>query len=498
MFKDLFALKPIEDFEAASCSEDLKRSLGPWALISLGIGSVIGTGIFVLTGLAAAEHAGPAVVWAFVLAGVGSGFAGLCYAELAAMIPVAGSAYSYSYATLGEFVAWFIGWDLMLEYAFSVSTVAVGWSRYFVSLLDTLHINFLPAALTNAPFNVGQNGVSIVTTGAIIDLPAIVICACVSAVLYVGIKQSSFANNLMVITKIVIILLVIGFGAFYISPSNWHPFIPPNTGTWGEFGYSGILRAAGIIFFAYVGFDAVSTLSQEAKNPQRDMPVGILGSLLICTLLYIAMAAVLTGMLPYRQLNDAAPVAAALNAYPGLLWLSIPVTLGALAGLTSVILVTMLGQTRIFYSMARDGLLPRAFRQCHPRFKTPHWSTLITGAFTALLAGVFPLDILGELVSIGTLLSFMLVCVGVLVLRYLRPELPRPFKVPAPWFTCLAGVFFCGIMALSLPGGTWIRLLLWALLGIGIYFVYGYRHSALRNKAAESLLSERRVELSQL
>lgn len=482
MIKQLLALKPIERFTAESDSHDLKRTLGPWALVSLGIGSVVGTGIFVVTGLVAAEHAGPAIVWAFVLAAIGSAFAGLCYAELASMIPVAGSAYSYSYATLGEFVAWFIGWDLMLEYAFSVSSVAVGWSRYFVSLLDTLHVNFLPAALTNAPVAVGADGVSIIASGAMVDLPAVFICLCIAAVLYVGIRQSSFVNHVMVIVKVAIILLVIGFGAFYVSPHNWQPFIPPNTGTWGEFGVSGILRGAGVIFFAYVGFDAVSTLSQEAKHPQRDMPIGILGTLLICTLLYIAMSAVLTGMVPYKELNDAAPVAKALNAFPSLLWLSIPVSLGALAGTTSVILVTMLGQTRIFYSMARDGLLPRAFRVCHPDFKTPHWSTLITGAFTALLAGVFPLDILGELVSIGTLLSFVLVCVGVLALRYLRPELPRPFKVPVPWFTCLAGVFFCGLMAVSLPAGTWLRLAIWAALGVAIYFCYGYRHSALRQR----------------
>jgi APA family basic amino acid/polyamine antiporter len=492
MLKELFALKPLEHFDAAS--DDLKRALGPWALISLGIGSTIGTGIFILTGLAAAEHAGPAIILAFVLAGVGSAFAGICYAELASMIPVSGSAYSYTYATLGEFLAWCIGWDLMLEYAFSVSTVAVGWSHYAVSLLDTLHLNFLPAALTNAPFNVGSNGVAIITTGAIIDLPAVLICACIAAVLYIGIKQSSFANNIMVITKIAIIILVIGFGAFYIAPANWHPFVPPNTGVWGNFGYSGVLRAAGVIFFAYVGFDAVSTLSQEAKNPQRDMAIGILGSLVVCTLLYIAMSAVLTGMLPYAQLNTAAPVATALNAYPKLLWLSIPVSLGALAGLTSVILVTVLGQTRIFYSMARDGLLPTAFSACHPRFKTPHRSTLMTGIFTASLAGVFPLDILGELVSIGTLLAFILVCIGVLVLRYTRPDAPRPFKVPAPWFTCLAGVFFCGLMAASLPSGTWIRLVVWAALGVIIYFAYGYRHSTLRHgylKSGHSKHSEK-------
>jgi basic amino acid/polyamine antiporter, APA family len=480
MLKNLLATKSIQDM-AASGGSDLRRSLGPAALTAIGVGGIIGTGIFVLTGLAAANHAGPAIVLAFVLAGIGCIFAGLCYAEFAAMIPVSGSAYAYSYATLGEFVAWFIGWNLILEYLFAASTVAVGWSRYLVKLLDALHINFLPPALTSAPLDIVA-GHGIVQTGALVNLPAVFIIAVVTSILIVGIRQSSFVNGLVVAVKVGIVVLVIGFGAFYISPDNWTPFIPENTGTWGQFGWSGILRAAGIIFFAYIGFDAVSTAAQEAKNPQRDVPIGILASLVICTILYVLMSAVLTGMLPYPQLNDAAPVAAALEAHPSLLWLTIPVIIGAVAGLTSVILVMMLAQSRIFYSMSRDGLLPPAFRHCHAEWKTPVFSTVLTGLGAGVIGGLFPLGILGELVSIGTLTAFITVCIGVLVLRVTKPELPRPFRVPWPWFTCIGGVVFCGAMALGLPGDTWLRLAIWTAIGVVIYFGYGYRNSVLRNR----------------
>jgi APA family basic amino acid/polyamine antiporter len=489
MLNQLLATKSIKDLAASGDSGELRRSLGSTALIAIGVGGIIGTGIFVLTGLAAANHAGPAIVLSFILAGIGCIFAGLCYAEFAAMIPVSGSAYAYSYATMGEFIAWFIGWNLVLEYLFAASTVAVGWSRYLVKLLDALHINFMPERLTSAPLN-WVAGEGFVGTGALINLPAVFIIAVVTSILVVGIRQSSFVNALVVAIKVGIVVLVIGFGAFYVSGSNWEPFIPPNTGEWGVYGWSGILRAAGIIFFAYIGFDAVSTAAQEAKNPQRDVPVGILGSLIVCTILYVLMSGVLTGMLYYPKLNDAAPVAAALEAHPSLLWLSIPVIIGAVAGLTSVILVMMLAQSRIFYSMSRDGLLPPAFRACHPQWKTPVFSTVLTGLGAGLIGGLFPIGILGELVSIGTLTAFITVCIGVLVLRKTRPDLPRPFRVPWPWFTCLGGVVFCGAMALGLPGDTWLRLAIWTAIGVAIYFAYGHRNSALRKQEIDARAGE--------
>lgn len=488
MYKNLFITKSMQDFAAAGRLTELKRTLGPGALTAIGIGGIIGTGIFVLTGLAAAQHAGPAIVLSFILAGIGCIFAGLCYAEFASMIPVSGSAYSYAYAVLGELVAWFIGWDLVLEYLFAASTVAVGWSRYLGKWFEAMHLPYLPDTLTHAPVEWVDNS-HFIATGAIVNLPAVLIVALVTGILYVGIRQSAIVNNIIVAIKVTIVILVIGFGAAYVVPANWHPFIPENTtGVWGDFGVSGILRASGIIFFAYIGFDAVSTATQEAKNPQRDVPIGILGSLLICTVLYILMSGVLTGLLPYPQLNDAAPVATALLAHPQLNWLTNWVIVGALAGLTSVILCMMLAQSRIFYAMSKDGLLPKAFGLAHPSFKTPHISTLVTGLLAAPVAGIFPIDLLGELVSIGTLLAFVVVCIGVLVLRHTKPNADRPFKVPAPWFTCLAGVFFCGVMALSLPKDTWYRLLAWAVIGFTIYFGYGYRHSLLRKNGSAAEL----------
>jgi APA family basic amino acid/polyamine antiporter len=484
----LLATKPFEDLQAEHAASKLKRALGPWQLTFLGVGATIGTGIFVLTGLEAAQHAGPAIVLSFVLAGVACVFAGLCYAEFASMVPLAGSAYTYSYATLGEFAAWFIGWDLLLEYMFAASTVSVGWSRYFVKFLEQYHMNFLPAALTSAPFATGPDGLSLVQTGAIINLPAVFISALAGAICYVGIRQSAIVNTLIVALKVSVIIAVIGFGAFYVSGANWHPFIPPNTtGEYGNFGFSGILRAAGVIFFAYIGFDAVSTAAQEARNPQRDLPFGILMGLGICTLLYILMAAVLTGLLPYQQLNDAAPVAIALEAHAGLKWLSAFVVPGAIFGLTSVILVMILGQSRILLAMSRDGLLPQAFGSVHERYRTPHVATAVTATVAALMGGVFPLGLLSELVSIGTLLAFVMVSISVLVLRYTRPTLHRPFRVPLPWFTCLAGAGFCGWLMVSLPFDTWVRLVVWALIGIGVYYFYGRHHSRLRAAAREPM-----------
>ncbi|MEP7245301.1 MAG: amino acid permease [Gammaproteobacteria bacterium] len=479
--RGIFATISIAELSRDREGASLNRSLGPGALIAIGIGGIIGTGIFVLTGLAAAQHAGPAIPLSFIMAALGCVFAGLCYAEFSSMVPVAGSAYAYSYATLGEFTAWFVGWNLVLEYLFAAATVAVGWSRYFVKLLDHFNVNFLPVALTNAPLGVGPDGHSIVLTGALFNLPAVFIAAVVTVICYIGIRQSTTFNGFIVAIKVTVVVLVIAFGAFYINFDNWHPYIPPNTGKFGEFGISGILRASGIIFFAYIGFDAVSTAAQEAKNPSRDMPIGILGSLVICTVLYILMSAVLTGMVPYQMLNDAAPVAVALQAHPALDWLTTWVIVGALAGLTSVILVMILAQARIFLTMANHGLIPPAFAKVHPTYRTPGVATIVTGVFAAIAAGALPIGLLGELVSIGTLIAFIVVCIGVLVLRKQRPDLPRPFRVKAVWPVAILGVLFCGAMAATLPRDTWIRLVVWTAIGVVIYFTYSAKHSKLRN-----------------
>jgi basic amino acid/polyamine antiporter, APA family len=485
--RGLFATIPIAELAKESEGQTLNRSLGPLALIAIGIGGIIGTGIFVLTGLAAAQHAGPAIVLSFVIAALGCVFAGLCYAEFSSMVPVSGSAYAYSYATLGEFTAWFVGWNLVLEYMFAAATVSVGWARYAVRLLDQWDLNFLPAALTAAPLTVAADGHSLVATGALVNLPAVFIAAIVTVICYIGIRQSATVNGVVVVIKVAIVLAVIAFGAYYVNVDNWSPFIPENTtGNFGDFGWSGVLRASGIIFFAYIGFDAVSTAAQEARNPSRDMPIGILGSLVICTLLYILMSAVLTGMVPYPQLNDAAPVAVALQAHEGLNWLTVWVIIGALAGLTSVILVMILAQARIFLTMAKHGLLPPAMGRVHPKFRTPHVATAFTGVFAALVGGTFPIGLLGELVSIGTLIAFVVVCIGVLVLRYKRPDLPRPFRVKGVWPVAILGVFFCTAMILSLGVGTWVRLILWTVIGLIFYAAYGYKNSKLRKGELEN------------
>src|SRR5277367_4504293 len=479
--KGLFATKSIADYQEEAAGKHLVRALGIPALIAFGIGGIIGTGIFVLTGLAAAQHAGPAIVISFLIAGLGCMFAGLCYSEFAAMVPVAGSAYAYSYATLGEFVAWFVGWNLILEYMMACSTVAVGWSRYFIKLLDHYGINFIPAALSSAPFEAGDVGFQVHTTGAFLNLPAIAIIIAATALCYKGIRESAVVNTVIVAIKVSIVIAVIAFGIRFVNAQNWVPYIPKNTGTFGEFGWSGILQASAIIFFAYIGFDGVSTVAQEAKDPQRGMPIGMLGSLAICTVLYILMASVMTGLVPFKQLNDAAPVAVALEAHPQLAWLTTWVIWGALFGLTSVIITMIIPQARIWLTMSHDGLLPKFFGAVHPKFRTPHVSTLITGLAAATFGGLLPINILGELVSIGTLIAFIVVCIGVLVLRYTRPDLKRPFRVKWVWFTSLMGVFFCAGMAASLPNGTWLRLVLWSVLGILIYLLYGYKHSRLRS-----------------
>jgi APA family basic amino acid/polyamine antiporter len=455
----------------------LRRSLGALNLTMLGIGAIIGAGIFVLTGSAAAQYAGPAIVLSFVLAGAGCLFAGLCYAEFASMIPIAGSAYTYGYATLGEFFAWIIGWDLILEYLFAASTVSVGWSGYFTAFIrDQLGIN-IPAALTSAPLR-STGGLHFETTGAIINLPAVALVAILTTLLVIGIQQSARVNNIIVMVKVLIVLLVIGFGLMFVVPANWTPFIPPNTGEFGQFGWSGIVRAAGVIFFAYIGFDAVSTAAQEAKRPQRDLPIGILASLAICTVLYILMSLVMTGVAHYSELNVPNPVYVAIDkAGPSLAWLKWMVSLGAIAGLASVVLVMLLGQPRIFYSMARDGLLPPVFGKVHPKFQTPYVSTIITGSVAGVIAGLFPIQILGELVSIGTLLAFVIVSAGIIVLRYRFPDLPRPFKTPLVPLVPILSILICGYMMSALPGDTWLRLLIWLAIGLVIYFLYGRHYS---------------------
>ncbi|MEL1264722.1 amino acid permease [Pseudoxanthomonas putridarboris] len=486
MLKTLFRVKPVapaghvdagEPFEGSLEGEaTLKRTLTAKHLVMLGIGAVIGAGIFVLTGQAAALHAGPAIMLSFVMAGVACALAGLCYAEFAALMPVSGSAYSYSYATLGEFVAWFIGWCLVLEYLFAASTVAVGWSGYLNSFLGTLGIP-IPDALSSATFTV-ING-EFVRSGAILNLPAVFIVAAVSGLCYVGITQSAFVNSIVVAIKVTVILLFVGFGLQYVDPANWQPFIPANEGP-GKFGFEGVTRAAAIVFFAYIGFDAVSTAAGEAKNPQRDMPIGILGSLVVCTIIYIVVCAVLTGMLPYTQLGTEKPVATALEAYPSLLWLKTLIEIGAIAGLSSVILVMLMAQPRIFYSMAKDGLMPKIFGKVHPKFQTPYVGTIIVGVIAATLAGFLPINLLGEMVSMGTLLAFATVSAGVLILRFTKPDLPRPFRVPLAIVVCPLGVAACLYLFWQPFTEHWKLFVGWTVIGLVIYFTYGFWNSKLR------------------
>jgi len=487
----IFATKSIEQLKAESegtGEHSLRRVLGPTNLVTLGIGAIIGTGIFVLTGQAAAQYAGPAIVLSMVVAGVASALAGLCYSEFASTVPIAGSAYTYGYATLGEFIAWIIGWDLILEYALGGATVAVGWSGHLTSFLhDFLGIT-IPASLASAPCSIvpaaGCN------PDAYLNLPAVLIAIAVTVLIVIGIKESANVNSVIVVIKVAVVLIVILGGAAYVNSANWQPIIPPNTGHFGEYGWSGVLRGAGVIFFAYIGFDAVSVAAQEAKNPQRDMPIGILGSLVVCTILYILVSGVMVGLVPYREmLGSPAPMVVAIRAAEAasggstlLRIMTMLVELGAIAGLSSVMVVLMMAQPRIFYSMSRDGLLPPFARKIHPRFRTPHITSIITGVIVALAAGFTPIGALGELVSIGTLLAFVIVSIGVIFLRYRRPDLHRPFKTPLVPFIPILSALVSFALMLGLPFDTWLRLVIWMAIGLVLYFAYGYKHSELRKR----------------
>jgi APA family basic amino acid/polyamine antiporter len=482
----LFATKPVDPVDAA---QPLRRVLGPVDLTLLGIGAIIGTGIFVLTGQAAAAHAGPAVVLSMIVAGIASALAAICYAEFAAAVPVAGSAYTYGYATLGELVAWVIGWDLVLEYALGAATVAVGWSGYVVALLADVGIQFSPL-VSAAPGTavVLQDGT---TVTALFNLPAMLISALATWLLVIGIRESARVNAAIVFIKVAVVLLIIGLGGMFVDPRNWRPFIPDNSGMFGEFGWSGILRGAAVIFFAYIGFDAVSTAAQEARDPQRDMPRGIIGSLAICTVLYVLVSGVMVGLVPYQQLGVPAPMAVAVDAArvraTGTSWqalldlMPLVVKLGAIMGLSSTIIVQMMAQPRIFYAMSRDGLLPGWASRIHPRYRTPHLTTLITGAFVMLSSGFTSIGVLGELVSIGTLFAFVIVSIGVIVLRRTRPDLERPFRTPLVPALPIASALVSFALMLALPWPTWERLMIWMALGLVIYFVYGRKNSKLRD-----------------
>ncbi len=475
---NLLIQKPLQQLmtEAGeSGTHTLKRVLGPWTLTALGIGAIIGAGIFVLTGQAAHDHAGPAVPLSFVAAGVACAFAGLCYAEFASLIPIAGSAYTYGYATLGELFAWIIGWDLILEYALGASTVSVGWAGYFVSLLGHFGIQ-VPASVSTATFAVGDGG-QWINTGSF-NVVAFCILLVISTILAIGIQESATVNSIVVVLKLGIVVFFILGCVWYIKPENWQPFIPPQQ-EFGKYGWTGVLRGGALVFFAYIGFDAVSTAAQECKNPKRDLPIGILASLTICTALYILVSGILTGLVPYTQLGVPHPVALGIQATPlrALSWI---VELGAVLGIGSVMLVMLLGQSRVFYAMSRDGLLPRVFSKIHPRFRTPFWTTLATGVLVALPAALFPIGVLGNMVNIGTLLAFVIVSASVIVLRIRRPDLPRPFKTPGYPVVPALGILTSLALMAFLPLDTWLRLGIWLVIGLFIYFLYGVRHSKVR------------------
>lgn len=478
------SLEFIEE-EANSGKEKLNRSLGAFSLVLLGVGAVIGAGLFSITGIAAAEHAGPAIVLSFILASIGCTFAGLCFSELAAMIPVSGGAYTYTYATLGEFMAWIIGWALMLEYAAGAAVVSISWSAYVISFLHGFHLD-LPHALLASPWQPTHlpDGTEIY---GLINLPPLIIVVLLSFLLIVGVDKSAKVNAVLVAVKVTVVLLFIVVGFAYVQEANYEPFIPENTGVFGEFGWSGIMRAAGIVFLAYVGFDAVSTAAQEVKKPQRDLPIGIIGSLFICTILYVLFALVMVGLVPYTQLKVAAPVAAAINQTP-FIWLNGLIKLAIIAGLTSVILVLLLGQSRIFYTMSKDGLLPPLFSKVHSKYHTPWVANLILMVLVGVFAAFAPLSLVGQLTSIGTLLAFAIVCASVIVLRKIRPDLPRPFKTPWVPLVPLLGILTCLVMMFSLGWATWARLTVWLLIGLIVYFSYGKWNSHLAKGSHESTM----------
>ena len=466
--------KSVQELMQGAGESPLDRALGPWHLMALGVGAIIGAGIFVITGTAAAQYAGPGIMLSFVLGAIACGFVGLCYAEFASLIPIAGSAYTYAYATLGELIAWLIAWDLILEYATVGATVSVGWSGYAVSLLRDLGLA-LPAQLTASPGTLVAlaDGTQV---SAWFNLPAFLVVAGLTALLIVGVRESTRFNVAIVAVKVTVVLVFIAVGARYVVAANWQPFIPENTGQFGQFGLSGVLRGASVVFFAYIGFDAVSTAAQEAKNPQRDMPIGILGSLIVCTIFYMAVAAVLTGLVPYSQLNVPDPIAVGIDVI-GVPWLAILIKVGALTGLTSVILVFLYGQSRIFFTMSKDGLLPAVFQTVHPRFRTPYLGQLILGLVVGIVGGLVPIAILGELVSIGTLFAFIVVSAAVLYLRRTQPDLKRPFRCPLVPLVPIGGIVCCLFLMIGLPLATWARLVIWLVIGLAIYFGYGRWHS---------------------
>jgi len=476
----LFARKSVETLiaESEESKSSLPRTLSLFSLTCFGIGSTIGAGIFVLTGVVAAEHAGPAVIISFILASIACALAGLCYAEFAGMVPVTGSAYTYAYATLGEVVAWVIGWCLVLEYLFASSLVAIGWSGYAASMAADFGWVWAPQ-FTEAPFDVTAAG--LVTTGAVFNVPAAAVVLLCTGLLMANTQASARINDIIVAIKVGVILLVGIAGLMYVNVDHWTPFIPQNTGSFGHFGVSGVITGAAIVFYAYIGFDTVSAMSQETRNPQRTVPLALIASLVICTLLYVLVAAMATGLADYRELGVSDPIYVALAAAgSALAWAKPLIGVVVVVGLISALLVTLLGQVRIFYAMARDGLLPKAFMSVHPRWRTPYFGTAVTGLSAALIAGMFPLKLLGELISIGTLLAFAIVCVGIIVLRRRRPDLPRPFRVPGyPWVP-LGGIAVCVALMASLPHDTWVRLVVWLGLGFVIYFAYSVRHSVLR------------------
>lgn len=503
--KSLFRRKSVTSLIAESENEHgFKRALGPVNLVTLGIGAIIGAGIFVLSGQAAAQYAGPAIVLSFIISGIGCALAGLCYAEFASMLPMSGSAYTYAYSTMGEIIAWIIGWDLVLEYLFAASTVAVGWSGYTMSFFHDLGIN-LPVEYTAALGTklvllpkegwqvitdqlmtaLNQQGINIAhlpQTTAIVNLPAILIVIAVSVLLVVGIKESAKFNNAMVVIKVSVILLLIVLGFSFVSSDNWDPFIPENTGKWGEYGLSGIFRGAGVIFFAYIGFDAVSTAAQEAKNPKRDMPIAILGSLTISTILYILVSLVLTGLVSYTMLNVSDPIAVAVNAMgESMFWLRPIIKIAAIAGLSSVVLVLLMGQPRIFYSMSKDGLLPPTFSKIHPKFKTPYLSSIFSCLLACILAGFVPMSIISQLVSIGTLFAFVVVSIGIVILRKSQPDAPRAFKTPLVPALPIIGSIICFAQMIALPGIAWVCFLTWLCIGLIVYFAYGKKNSKLQS-----------------